>query len=163
MTMTVESVTAKTGATDVPAGKIVLSVNNKASAENIKTLTDLKAGDTVTITTAAATGQWRQAKYITSGYKKLIENGQVVSGLDSSGAPRTAIGLKDDGTAIFYTIDGRQSGYSVGASESLLAQRLLAAGLHHRRMPGRRRLHHADRHPSQRHFFQPNQPTFRRQ
>ncbi len=69
MTMTVESVTAKTGATDVPAGKIVLSVNNKASAENIKTLTDLKAGDTVTITTAAATGQWRQAKYITSGYK----------------------------------------------------------------------------------------------
>ncbi len=128
MTMTVESVTAKTGATDVPAGKIVLSVNNKASAENIKTLTDLKAGDTVTITTAAATGQWRQAKYITSGYKKLIENGQVVSGLDSSGAPRTAIGLKDDGTAIFYTIDGRQSGYSVGASESLLAQRLLQLG-----------------------------------
>ena len=127
-TFTVESVTTKTGATDVPKGKIVLSVNSKASAENIKALTDLKAGDTVTISIAASSSRWAQAKYITSGYKKLIENGKVVSGLGSSGAPRTAIGLKDDGTVIFYTIDGRQSGHSVGASENLLAQRLLELG-----------------------------------
>ena len=127
-TFLVESVSTKTGATDVPKGKIVLSVNSKASAENVKALTDLKAGDTVTISTAAASSRWAQAKYITSGYKKLIENGSVVSGLGSSSAPRTAIGLKDDGTVIFYTIDGRQSGHSVGASENLLAQRLLELG-----------------------------------
>ena len=36
--------------------------------------------------------------------------------------------MKADGTVIFYTIDGRQSGYSVGASENLLAQRLLELG-----------------------------------
>lgn len=125
---TVESVTSKSGATAVPQGKIVLSVNNKASQEYIDTLKNLKAGDTVTITTAAANSKWRNAKYITSGYKKLIENGQVVSGLSTSSAPRTAIGMKDDGTVIFYTIDGRQSGYSVGASESLLAQRLQQLG-----------------------------------
>ena len=106
----------------------MLSVNSKASAENVKALTDLKAGDTVTISIAASSSRWAQAKYITSGYKKLIENGKVVSGLGSSGAPRTAIGLKDDGTVIFYTIDGRQSGHSVGASENLLAQRLLELG-----------------------------------
>ena len=127
-TFLVERVSTKTGATDVSNGKIVLSVNSKASAENVKALTDLKAGDTVTISTAAASSRWAQAKYITSGYKKLIENGKVVSGLGSSGAPRTAIGLKDDGTVIFYTIDGRQSGHSVGASENLLAQRLLELG-----------------------------------
>lgn len=124
----VESVTSKSGATAVPQGKIVLSVNNKASQEYIDTLKNLKAGDTVTITTAAANSKWCNAKYITSGYKKLIENGAVVSGLSTSSAPRTAIGMKDDGTVIFYTIDGRQSGYSVGASESLLAQRLQQLG-----------------------------------
>ena len=127
-TFTVESVTSKTGATEVPEGKIVLSVNSRASTTYIETLTNLKAGDTVTITTAAANSQWCNAEYITSGYKKLIENGQVVSGLSTSGAPRTAIGMKADGTVIFYTIDGRQSGYSVGASENLLAQRLLELG-----------------------------------
>lgn len=127
LTMTVESVTEKTGATEVPAGKIVLSVNSKASAANIKALTDLTPGTTVTISVKAA-GGWENAKYITSGYKKLIENGQVVSGLDTTGAPRTAISRKDDGSLVFYTIDGRQSGYSVGASEALLAQRLQQLG-----------------------------------
>ncbi len=127
LTMTVESITQKTGATEVPAGKIVLSVNNKAAADNIKALTDLTPGTTVTISVRAA-GGWESAKYVTSGYKKLIENGQVVSGLDTTGAPRTAIGMKADGSVVFYTIDGRQKGYSVGASESLLAQRLQQLG-----------------------------------
>ena len=127
LTMTVESVTQKTGATEVPAGKIVLSVNSKAAADNIKALTDLTPGTTVTISVRAA-GGWENAKYVTSGYKKLIENGQVVSGLDTTGAPRTAIGMKADGSVVFYTIDGRQKGYSVGASESLLAQRLQQLG-----------------------------------
>lgn len=128
LTMTVESVTSKTGATSVPAGKIVLSVNRKANAGAVSALSNLKAGDTVTISVAAANSQWAQAKYITSGYKKLIVDGKAVSGLNTTGAPRTAIGKKNDGTVIFYTIDGRQSGYSVGASEALLAQRLLELG-----------------------------------
>lgn len=128
LTLTVESVTAKTGATEVPQGKLVLSVNNNASAADVAVLSNLQAGDTVTISAAAASSQWANAKYITSGYKKLIENGQLASGLNTTGAPRTAVGLKDDGTVIFYTIDGRQSGYSVGASESLVAQRLQQLG-----------------------------------
>lgn len=128
LTMTVESVTEKTGATEVPVGKIVLSVNKKASEDAIKTLTDLQPGMTVTITTAAANGQWAAAKYITSGYKKLIENGETVSGLGSGAAPRTAVGLRADGSVVFYTIDGRRSGHSVGASEALTAQRLQQLG-----------------------------------
>ena len=125
--MVVESVTDKTGATAVPAGKIVLSANKKASAANIKALTDLTPGTEVTLSVRAA-GGWENAKYVTSGYKKLVENGQIVSGLSTSGAPRTAIGMKSDGSLVFYTIDGRQSGYSVGASEALLAQRLQQLG-----------------------------------
>ncbi len=128
LTMTVESVTEKTGATDVPAGKLVLSVNLKANEDAVKTLRDLQPGTTVTITTAAANGQWKAAKYITSGYKKLIENGEIAPGLGTGAAPRTAVGLRPDGSVIFYTIDGRRSGHSVGASEALTAQRLQQLG-----------------------------------
>ena len=35
--------------------------------------------------------------------------------------PRTAIGIKNDGTLVFYTVDGRQSGYSKRATLKELA------------------------------------------
>ena len=58
----------------------------------------------------------------------LVESGSVVSGLPSGVNPRTAIGQKADGTLVFYTIDGRRSGYSVGASLTQVAQRLIELG-----------------------------------
>ncbi len=128
LNMVVESVTSKSGATPVPSGKIVLSVNNNASDQNKKVLADLTPGTPVTISVNSAGGSWNRAKYITSGFKRLVENGEVVSGLSTSSAPRTAIGQKSDGSLVFYTIDGRQKGHSVGASEQLLAERLQQIG-----------------------------------
>ena len=58
----------------------------------------------------------------------LVENGEIVPKLTASAAPRTAIGLRDDGTLLLYVIDGRQSGYSVGAGLTLVAQRMLELG-----------------------------------
>lgn len=43
-------------------------------------------------------------------------------------APRTALGVKPDGTAVLYAVDGRQSGYSGGLSQKDLAQELLNQG-----------------------------------
>jgi len=48
--------------------------------------------------------------------------------LAAGAAPRTAVGQKRDGTLIFYTIDGRRSGHSVGASLTQVAQRLIELG-----------------------------------
>lgn len=124
----VESAEAKTGATTVPEGKLVLSVNDKAPAADIQALKNLKSGMRVTLNISTPDPLWAQASYITSGYKVLLENGEVAAGLDTSSAPRTAIGMKSDGSLLFYTIDGRQSGHSVGASEVLLAQRLQQLG-----------------------------------
>ena len=128
LSFTVESVLQKTGATEVPAGKVVLSVNNKAPAASIDALKHMTPGASVSISVSAADPKWSEAKYITSGYKNLVVKGEVAAGLDTAGAPRTAIGQKADGSLIFYTIDGRQKGYSVGASEALLAQRLQQLG-----------------------------------
>ena len=38
------------------------------------------------------------------------------------------VGQRADGTLIFYTIDGRRSGHSVGASLSQVAERLIELG-----------------------------------
>ena len=40
-------------------------------------------------------------------------------------APRTAVGVKEDGTMVFYAVDGRQSGYSAGLTQKDLADELL--------------------------------------
>lgn len=42
--------------------------------------------------------------------------------------PRSALGIKPDGAMVFYAVDGRQSGYSVGLSQYNLAEELLNQG-----------------------------------
>ncbi|MFR3922050.1 MAG: phosphodiester glycosidase family protein [Dysosmobacter welbionis] len=36
--------------------------------------------------------------------------------------------MTSDGTVVFYTIDGRRSGHSIGASLSQVAQRMIELG-----------------------------------
>lgn len=62
-----------------------------------------------------------------SGYELLLWNGDIVDGLDASDAePRTAIGLDRPGRRLVIVIvDGRQSGYSEGATLAEMAQLLL--------------------------------------
>lgn len=59
---------------------------------------------------------------------QLVENGQVCAGLVNGSAPRTAVGLKRDGSLVMYTIDGRQSGYSIGATLTQVAERMSSSG-----------------------------------
>lgn len=42
--------------------------------------------------------------------------------------PRTAVGIKEDGSLLFYAIDGRQSGYSAGLKLKDLAQQMISLG-----------------------------------
>lgn len=55
--------------------------------------------------------------------------------------PRTALGVKADGTLVVYAVDGRQSGYSVGLSQKDLADEMLKQGCVWAVNLGRRRLH----------------------
>lgn len=58
-----------------------------------------------------------------SGDRMLIEKGEIVAGLDDSLAnPRTAIGLNRNGRYLYIVVvDGRQPGYSEGATFAELA------------------------------------------
>lgn len=69
-------------------------------------------------------------KYAISGTRLLVSNGQVEAGLNNSAAaPRTATGVDKAGhQMIIVIVDGRQSGYSKGATLQELAQILVDNG-----------------------------------
>ncbi len=125
----VESVYHADGDVEIPKDKIILTVDDRANVEEIEKINLFAEGDEVTInTTAEGDERWANAKYAlgcTGG--RLIKNG-VVQDVDESAAPRTAFGIKEDGTLIFYTIDGRQSGHSYGIRLKTLANRLKELG-----------------------------------
>ena len=71
-----------------------------------------------------------QADYAVAGVRMLVDDGEIVSGLDTRDtAPRTAIGNNKAGQQVIIVIvDGRQTGYSKGATLQELAQILLDNG-----------------------------------
>ncbi len=127
-TATVEKVVEATGATTLEPGKIVLSVSASGGAWHLSTLRNMRPGDQVQIAISSEDTRWNDAEYAMGGLYRLLENGKVTSNLPTGSAPRTAVGIKSDGEIIFYTIDGRQPQYSIGASMTQVANRLLELG-----------------------------------
>ena len=127
-TLTVEEIRTEGGAITIPAGKVILSVSANASAELKAAVATLAAGTTVPVK-ISSTSEWANVTYAIGSLYKLVTKGVVESGLPTDeAAPRTAVGKKADGSLVFYTIDGRQSGYSVGITIAKLAQRMLELG-----------------------------------
>ncbi len=127
---TIESIDEYDGAVAIPKGKMILSVDLSASDELKQRIAALNIGDKITLDTkdAGKDKRWNDAIYALGAHGgKLITNGKL-DYTDDSAAPRTAIGIKADGNIIFYTIDGRQSGYSFGVRKETLARRLLELG-----------------------------------
>ena len=129
LTAVVEQVTETAGtATAIGPDQIVLSANALSSAYHTDALRNIPAGAEITLTITAADEDWNDVVYASGALYSLVEDGSVVSGLPSGQNPRTAVGVKRDGTVIFYTIDGRRSGHSIGATLSQVAQRLIELG-----------------------------------
>lgn len=126
---TVEQVIEAKGATSLPDGRFILSISSAADKGLQDALRALKPGDNVTIGVTSPDERWNNVDCAVGGLYRLITDGNLNAGLDtSSAAPRTAIGTKADGSVIFYTIDGRQAGHSIGATIQMVGQRLLELG-----------------------------------
>ncbi len=126
--LTVEQVLEGASATPVGEEQVVLSVNEKSDLYHLNALRGIPIGATVTLKIETADEAWEDVEYAVGSLYSLVEDGAEVSGLPSGASPRTAVGQKRDGTLIFYTVDGRRSGHSVGASLSQVAQRLIELG-----------------------------------
>ncbi len=130
LTAIVESITENDSAIPIPKGKLVITIDSKAPEEFLKPLTELQVGEKVSINfSASGDSRWSQVKIgMGSVGGRLLIDGEVNPNLSTGAAPRTAIGIKNDGSLVLYTIDGRQSGHSYGVQLKTLAKRMQELG-----------------------------------
>ena len=128
LTVTVDRVVEATSATAIEPDQIVLSTNLLSGDYYVNALRQIPVGSTITLDVTASSDEWNDVEYAVGALYSLVENGSVVSGLAAGANPRTAIGQKADGTLVFYTIDGRKSGHSIGATMTQVAQRMVELG-----------------------------------
>ncbi len=130
MTLKVESITESTGSAPIPKGKLVLTVDAHAPAEFLEPIKSLTVGEVVTLTLSAeGDKRWKEVSLgMGSVGGRLLIDGEVNENLPTGAAPRTAIGIREDGSIVLYTIDGRQSGHSYGVQLKTLAKRMKELG-----------------------------------
>ena len=113
-------------------GCVVLS----GHGTNAAALAGLRLGDHVMLTQSLGSSIADAATTVVSGGPLLVENGrvnvrtaeeQIAPDIARGRAPRTAIGLKQDGTLLMLVIDGRSSA-SAGMTLAELAQYFLKLG-----------------------------------
>ena len=73
------------------------------------------------------------AVWATGAGDMIVNNGQITDPASwdqalLSANPRSALGIKDDGAVVYYTIDGRNSSHSNGLTMKELAEELLSKG-----------------------------------
>lgn len=95
-------------------------------------LEDFQVGDQITVTTTAPYPAVANAQWATGGGDLMISYGELTNTagwehLYDGRAPRSALGVKEDGTLLYYAVDGRQTS-SVGLTQLELANHLLDEG-----------------------------------
>ena len=128
LTVTVDQVLDGASATPIGPDQVVLSANLQSSAYHVDALRNIPVGTEIAFSITAADAAWDEVEHAVGALYALVLDGAVVAGLPTDTAPRTAVGQKADGTLVFYTIDGRRSGHSIGATMSQVAARLMELG-----------------------------------
>lgn len=114
----------------LPIGEdqVVLTAASTAVYAAQSFMSSLYAGCQVRITCSTEDPDWASVTEAIGAYYLLVDNGVVQTGLPTGYAPRTAVGVKANGDVVLYTVDGRQTGYSMGASFKVLSERLVELG-----------------------------------
>ena len=127
----VESILNSSGSISIPEDRWILCLTADSDEWRKQTMESLSPGDSVTLSISSGDPRWADCTYATGSLYKLITNGLITEDLDKKDktrAPRTAVGIRKDGSVLFYTVDGRQLPYSAGVTLLELAQRLLELG-----------------------------------
>ena len=92
-----------------------------------------QVGDRITLTTSCEDEALSHAQWAGGVGDIMVWDGQLTDSSQWTYAkdgrqPRTALGMKEDGTLLVYAVDGRQSGYSSGLSQKDLAAEMIRRG-----------------------------------
>ena len=124
----------------IPSNGMVLSIGSEQAQD---VLLRLRRGETVSVETDLIPllpdpeGEWRKTEYIVSGGPLLLWKGRRLEEPEKESVsrvfflarhPRTAVGVRADGTLLFVTVDGRQPGESIGMSIPELTDLMLELG-----------------------------------
>lgn len=131
VTFKVTEMTEFSGSFTIPEGCMVLVAKAETTAAD--RFTHFTAGDELLVSILYSDAQFKDAVWAVGGGDILISEGEITpsDGWDSAIAsrnPRTALGIKPDGTVVLCAADGRQSSYSVGLTLSQLAGEMLSYG-----------------------------------
>jgi len=131
MTLEVTETLTSDGEAPIGEGYLVLSAADESGLDS--EFEKFAVGDIVTLTTTCSDERLENARYATGGGDILISDGAVAdsgswSPTPETRAPRTAFGVREDGTVISYVIDGRNAAHSVGMTLHELAEELLRQG-----------------------------------
>ncbi|MBS4190218.1 phosphodiester glycosidase family protein [Bacillus sp. FJAT-49705] len=110
LTGTVLKVASNVGNESLNSGEFVLSGHHFAS----DFLHTIQEGDKVEVKAEFAQSEWNQVVEAISGRYHLVKNGSIVNQDVPGVHPRSAIGIKADGSVVTAVVDGRQSSHSVG-------------------------------------------------
>lgn len=93
----------------------------------------IKKGDTVKLIHEPAPAPDLQAyecgNWLVKDGKSAARESDEWVGIMTNRDPRTAVGIKQDGTVVLFTVDGRQPGYSAGLTGGELAECLIGLGV----------------------------------
>lgn len=119
------------GACPLEEGYLVLTADDSSGLESV--FQSFSPGDAVTLTTRCDSEELKAAQWATGCGDILVRDGQITDTeswvMPAIGsAPRTAVGVRADGTVLYYLVDGRRRGHSLGLSLTDLAQELIDQG-----------------------------------
>lgn len=126
VSLVVKDIVKGSSAVTIGDNEFVLSIDAKGP---ISKLPNFKIGERVTLRSTVNNKNWENVLYATGAKETLIENGLMNTSLDNKTThPRSAVGIRADGSTILYEVDGRQKDESVGLTLKELAFELAALG-----------------------------------
>ena len=131
MTLEVAEMSLKEDAVNIGAGYLILTAAEPS--DMLFEFGKFAIGDIVTLSTSASDHRLVNAAFATGGGYILVANGVKTdpenwSAALQNRAPRTAFGIRADGSVISFVIDGRAPDHSVGMTLSELAAEMIRQG-----------------------------------
>ena len=132
MTLEVTEMLESDGAIPIGEGNMILTAAHHGGF--IAEYEKFAVGDIITMTTTPSDERLSYASQATGGGDILIYDGVKTSSAEWDSAllaraPRTAFGVRADGSVISYIVDGRDNTHSVGMTLSELTDELLRQGV----------------------------------
>lgn len=118
-------------AVPIGAGNYILTADDLGGLEHVFQM--FQEGDRVTLRVESDTEDLDQVQWACGVGDVMVQDGELTNSAQweyttKGRDPRTALGVRKDGTVVMYVADGRKTGYSAGLTQVDLAEEMLERG-----------------------------------